>query len=343
MNPEPLVQLHPVWLLALCLALGAAGAWLVACHALTLGLMDRPNERSSHRQPTPKGGGIGLLAAWIAAGLWLGLPLLFWLPPAGLAVLSLVGDRREISPKVRLAAQFLLACLALLAVLPWQGMSSLVLMAVLAVFVTGTANFYNFMDGINGIAGLTGLVAFGFLAWFAARHGCLCHPPAAALLCAGLALACAGFLPFNLPRARTFMGDVGSVLLGFVFALMAVALAADVADFLCLTLLLFPFYADELTTMWLRLRAGENLLQAHRRHLYQVLVNEGGIAHWIVAAGFGILQIAVALLALWVRPLGALAEAGLWLLLLVLFTLAGARLRSMTRNGMNRPYVSAIG
>ena len=324
------MSIYSTVLLPVCLALGAAGAWLVVRHAATLGLMDRPNERSSHRQPTPKGGGIGLLAAWVVANAWLGLPPLWWLPAAGVAALSLLGDRWEISPKLRLAVQFLLACLALLAVRPVQDGLGLALLLALAVFVTGTANFYNFMDGINGIAGVTGLVAFGFLAWFSVQGGGICHHPPPTWLCAGLALACAGFLPFNLPRARVFMGDVGSVLLGFVFALLAVALAANVADFLCLTLLLFPFYADELTTMWLRLRAGENLLQAHRRHLYQVLVNEGGMAHWKVAAGFGILQAVVALLALGARPWGIGVVAGLWLVLFVLFMLAGARLRRRT-------------
>jgi Fuc2NAc and GlcNAc transferase len=95
------------------------------------------------------------------------------------------------------------------------------------VFIVGTANFYNFMDGINGIAGITGVVAFGLLALFGHLHGAgegmvLCS------LCLGA--ACLGFLPFNMPRARVFMGDVGSVLLGFLFALLVIFLARDLKD-----------------------------------------------------------------------------------------------------------------
>jgi Fuc2NAc and GlcNAc transferase len=84
-----------------------------------------------------------------------------------------------------------------------------------------------------------------------------------------MSLSCIGFLPFNVPKAKVFMGDVGSILLGFIFSGMAVYLFNDVLDFICLSSFLFPFYADELTTMIVRLKDGENLTNAHRRHLYQ--------------------------------------------------------------------------
>jgi Fuc2NAc and GlcNAc transferase len=117
------------------------------------------------------------------------------------------------------------------------------------------------MDGINGIAGITGIVAFGLLAYYASFSG-LKAPLDILAIC--ILLACAGFLPFNMPRARVFMGDVGSILLGFVFAGMVVYLSKSVMDFICLSAFLFPFYADELTTMIVRLKNGENLTKPRR-------------------------------------------------------------------------------
>ncbi|MBW1792430.1 MAG: UDP-N-acetylmuramyl pentapeptide phosphotransferase, partial [Deltaproteobacteria bacterium] len=93
-------------------------------------------------------------------------------------------------------------------------------------------------------------------------------------------LACLGFLPFNMPTAKVFMGDVGSILLGFVFAGMVVYLSKNFMDFICLVAFLFPFYVDELTTMFVRVRDGEKLSKPHRRHLYQLLANEYQIPHW---------------------------------------------------------------
>jgi Fuc2NAc and GlcNAc transferase len=145
------------------------------------------------------------------------------------------------------------------------------------------------MDGINGIAGITGLVGFAGLAWWAFGVG------RGDIGTASLALAggCAGFLPLNMPRAKVFMGDIGSVLLGFCFGLFAVGLAGSVLDFVVLCSLLFTFYADELCTMLQRLRQGDSFFQAHRKHLYQVLVNELGVAHWKVSVGYGVVQIGV--------------------------------------------------
>ncbi len=119
------------------------------------------------------------------------------------------------------------------------------------VFIVGTANFYNFMDGINGIAGISGAVGFGLLAFVTYNT-----QSEIGLLAACMALTCLGFLPFNLPRARVFMGDVGSILLGSVFAGLVYLSSSTLLDFLCLASFLFLFYADELTTMIVRLCSG---------------------------------------------------------------------------------------
>ena len=126
-------------------------------------------------------------------------------------------------------------------------------------------------------------------------------------------LACMGFLPFNMPKARVFMGDVGSVMLGFVYAGLVVGLSYSLNDFMVLCAFLFPFYADELTTLYVRIkgerhsRLMDRLMKPHRRHLYQLLANEMGVAHWKVSAGYGALQLMVGVGALALRGYGNLA------------------------------------
>jgi len=100
------------------------------------------------------------------------------------------------------------------------------------------------------------------------------------------------------------MGDVGSILLGFVFAGIVVSISKTFLDFITHAAFLFPFYADELTTMMIRIRDGERLSQAHRRHLYQLLANERGIAHWKVSAGYWIFQLFVGMNVLMLRSFG---------------------------------------
>lgn len=281
--------------LGAALLLGIFGAWLVSRHAEWLGLVDDPCERSSHVLPTPKGGGIGILAAFTVSSLLMDIPSWLLLSAVLLALVSLVGDRRELKPSLRLVIQFGAALVVLLGgylngaiklFVVVDPMLALPLALSLMIFIVGTANFYNFMDGINGLAGLNGVVAFGGLALFALNSG----EQSYGLLNLSLALACLGFLPFNLPRAKVFMGDVGSVLLGFVFAAQVVLLAGSWTELFRLAALLLTFYLDELTTMAVRLMDGEQLGMPHRRHLYQVLVNELGLPHYTVAIVYALIQ-----------------------------------------------------
>jgi len=119
-----------------------------------------------------------------------------------------------------------------------------------------------------------------------------------------MSVSCLGFLPFNMPNAKVFMGDGGSILVGFVFAATIVLLSKSLWDFICLSAFIFPFYADEITTMWLRIKDGENLTLPHRRHLYQLLANEYGIAHWKISMGYGVVQVFIGLSMLWFRGFG---------------------------------------
>jgi Fuc2NAc and GlcNAc transferase len=267
--------------------LGAAGAWAISRLAPRLGLIDEPESRSSHARPTPRGGGIGI---WLVVALGGGTGLLSPVPAlAGwlVGMVSLWDDLRPLSAWLRLASQLGLAAVALVFV--WQDPSPAIMFWLVpgVLFVAGTANFFNFMDGINGIAACSGLVAFTLLALFAALSGA---DAGMMWFCGAMAAACAGFLPFNVPKARVFMGDVGSVTLGFLFALCTISLAGSWPDFVCMAFFLFPFYADTLTTLFVRWRDGERLSQAHRRHLYQLLANEYGLPHWLVCLVYAIVQ-----------------------------------------------------
>ena len=279
-----------------------------------------PGARSSHVRPTPKGGGVGIVAAFVWAGIAAGLPMSVWLPLLALAVLSFVNDLRPIAPKTRLLAQFVAATAALWGAwwsggMNWNGF--LLLPAVF--FVVATANCYNFMDGINGIAGISGVIAFSCLIAFAAAG-----EPSVALVLPSIAVVggLVGFLPFNLPRARLFMGDAGSVFLGFLFALCVCVLARSWTEFFVLASFLYPFYADEAVTMVERIWRGESLLQPHRRHLYQFLANELAFAHWKVSVAFGLLQLAIAALAVLAGKRGLPAVLGLDASLLCLWAIA---------------------
>jgi Fuc2NAc and GlcNAc transferase len=277
-----------------CLILGALGAWSVSLLGLSLGLIDSPNGRSSHRRPTPRGGGLGILAAFALMAIYGGLPSAVWLPLMALALWAFLGDYIDFSPMLRLAGQLLLAALIVIFTsrLPAEAAWFWISVAFWTAFIVGTANFYNFMDGINGIAGLTGVVGFALLAAYIYLTN---KPILLGEVALGISLACLGFLPFNVPKARVFMGDVGSILLGGAFGCLVYLASDNFLDFACLAAFLFPFYVDELTTMVVRLRDGARLTQAHRRHLYQLLANEKGWPHWLVSLGFGVLQLLVGL------------------------------------------------
>jgi Fuc2NAc and GlcNAc transferase len=268
---------------------GGLGAFLIRTYGSHLGIVDVPNERSSHTMVVPKGGGVGILAAFVLCSLFLRVPGTFWGPALCLSMVSFWGDRHEILPKYRLIIQFACSLLFLVALFHSMEVHSVIYLAVLplSVFIVGTSNFYNFMDGINGVAAITGIVAFSLLAVYGSLSGA---DPVYLTVCIVVAFSCAGFLPFNVPNATVFMGDIGSILLGFVFACLVILFSRSVLDFICMAGFLFPFYADELTTMAVRIKSGESLSRPHRRHLYQLLVNEYGINHWKVSAGYGIVQ-----------------------------------------------------
>lgn len=290
-------------LLTISLIMGAVGAALFASAGRVAGFTDLPCERSSHCTPVPKGGGFGILCAFVYVSILYHLPFFFWVPAAILSVVGLAGDRVELSPFLRLAVQFSLAMVMFVAVdgSGYEFPGYLMAAFFWSVFILATANFYNFMDGINGIAGITGVIAFGSAGWIISQGG---NSMGFAMASCAIALACAGFLPFNIPVARVFMGDVGSLLLGFLYGGFVCMFSETVSDFAVFVSFMLPFYADAVTTLLFRLRDGENIIEAHRRHLYQLMANELGIPHWKISVLYGGGQIATGLSALAARKSG---------------------------------------
>jgi Fuc2NAc and GlcNAc transferase len=319
------------------LILSTFGAWAVSRHADKIGLVDCPNGRSSHCVPTPKGGGVGIFFVFLISAGVLGLPVSFWLPICIMAVVAFWGDRIELSARLRLVIQLGLMAVVIVSggsVAEPGGLMYLLRAAFWTVFIVGTANYYNFMDGINGIAGITGLLGFALLAVYVVLIG---GPAAVKGVAVCLSIACLGFLPLNMPKARVFMGDIGSILLGSVFAGLIWLAAESVLDFVCMASFLFPFYVDELTTVIVRLKNGENLTKPHRRHYYQLLANENGIAHWKVSLGYGVFQLAVGISVLMVRGHGLVAVLAVLAGWLLAFGIESCRLRNQTeREGRGR-------
>jgi len=298
-----------------------------------LSLVDKPNERSSHSTPTPRGGGIGIWLTFIVIGIFVLKNVLVTTIAGIVGLLGLLEDRFTISSKQRLTAQLLLSLAAITIVkgLP-SSIGGTALFLFWIIFITGTANYYNFMDGINGIAGLTGVICFGLLAIFSSF---ISRTPDTALISIALASACLGFLPLNFPHAKVFMGDVGSIFLGFVFATFVVQLSTTVNNFLCLIMFLCTFYADATVTIFYRWRKGEKLLKAHRKHVYQYLSNELRLPHWKVTVLFGIIQITFGTLALVSYEKGLNRQIMVFGIFIVIFLISYNVVKNIRPSGMN--------
>jgi Fuc2NAc and GlcNAc transferase len=271
-------------LLAFALALGGTPA--VRRYALGREVLDVPNARSSHTRPTPRGGGAAfapLLVAGLGAAGALGGGTALWVLAGGVAVLAAVGwidDHRGLSPALRLGLQAgtALAVVAVLGpletfdlggrqvALQWLGWP------VTLIWFVWMTNLYNFMDGIDGIAGTEAVVAGGVMTmWFAAFGAA--H---LALACGLLTGAVLGFLVWNWAPAEIFMGDVGSLALGFGFAGLAVVGVNQYAmPWTAFVLLLAVFIGDATATILARLMRRERLTEAHKSHFYQRAVQTG--------------------------------------------------------------------
>lgn len=291
---------------ALLLGLALLSA-LVVRLMIGRGVLDMPGVRSSHTAPTPKGGGIGITAAF-AAGLGgtlafghAGAPLhaaSLFVATLLLAAVSWADDVGQFGFRTKLAAQIAASCLLLAG--GWRisalGPFPLGLAAwpLTFLFVLFVINAVNFIDGLNGLAA-------GSVAIVAIAVGAVTTDPALRVALLSLAAGIAGFLPFNYPRARIFMGDVGSQTCGLLAAGAACAPATGGEwTALLAPLGLLGILADVAFTLLRRLHAGERLTDAHRGHLYQ-LAHRAGIDAPLVAAiywGFALWGCALGLMSL---------------------------------------------
>ncbi len=253
---------------------------LVTRYARKHGMIDLPGDRHSHIEPTPRGGGAGLVVALTLAGLpwgqqWSVLP--FWLYCAlpGFVVLGLLGwwdDKKPLSARLRFFIQLLVSCYLILSFHHMDGNLGPIAAIVAFLFLLWMINLYNFMDGSNGMAGFQGVFAGLTLAWLFGRGG----DYAAAVLSLAMASACMGFLPWNLGRAKVFMGDVASGSLGFAIAALLIYGVQNKGISLPVAwLVMLVFLCDSTLTLLARVLRGEQWYNPHKQHLYQQLIVRG--------------------------------------------------------------------
>ena len=302
---------------AFCLALSAASCWILLralIPKLSRRLLDQPNARSSHRQPTPRGAGLAFVVvsagSSLTACVWFATPFsplpqsVLPLVALPLAVVGLLDDRLNLPASWRYGVQLLTASLILWLSpisFPWQ------MLLLVIVAVTAVINFTNFMDGLDGLVAGCMAVALSAVALRVAS-------PWPIWVLVGALL---GFLIWNWSPAKVFMGDVGSTFLGAVFAGLVLQ-APNWAEALGLLLVATPLLGDACLCVPRRLLAGQRVFQAHRLHLFQRL-HQAGWSHARVSSLYiaATAALSVALLAggwPWVVGL-ATAEllVGVWL------------------------------
>jgi UDP-GlcNAc:undecaprenyl-phosphate GlcNAc-1-phosphate transferase len=323
--------------MAFCAALACISAVMVRA-MIGARVMDTPDPRKAHRDPTPRGGGVGVVVAFL-----LGIGVLYGfaqfarladpyfrgviLAALLIAVVSFLDDVWDLPFVVKLGAQVLAAIAVVGSGIYVDALNFPVVgpisfgwigVAMTVFWILFATNAMNFIDGLNGLAGGTTLVACAFLAAIAQAQGAWFVYFAALLLAAGLV----GFLPFNFPRAKIFMGDVGSQFCGFMLAVLGIAAArfdAVELSFLIVPMLLSGVLYDVAFTLVRRAVAGENLARAHRGHLYQVMHRAGMDARWIVAVHWGFAAVGG------LAAIGFLAASGV-VKLLILLGLLGVQL-----------------
>ena len=281
------------WLICgICVAISG-----VVCKAMLSGLLSSPanlpSERSLHNIPVPRGGGLGITAALLFGWISIGVPVHFVAAIAIVWAVSAWDDWHGTPPWFRLTVHALAACLVV-----FLGTQLHPIAAILSLFaLIWAVNLFNFMDGADGIAAttaVTGGLTLAALALFASPADDSNFLIPAALL---VAASAAGFLGFNMPPAKIFMGDGGSTVLGLSLAALSFhGVANDVWGAAVPLAVFVPFWADATYTLLRRTLAGNNPLQPHRDHLYQRLVLAGlghqGVLMWMV--GWNLLSCALA-------------------------------------------------
>lgn len=258
---------------------------------------DVPNDRSLHTLPTPRVGGWGIVPVSIVALLVLAPRLwLVAIAAAGLAAMSQIDDRRGLPARVRFSAH-LAAVVALIVVFPadapWW------LLVGVGFAMVWLTNLYNFMDGADGLAG--GMALFGFGGYAVAALGGAQASPDLVVACAAVAGAALGFLLLNFHPARLFLGDAGSIPLGFLAGALGYwGWRTGVWPIWFPAMVFAPFIADASVTLSRRLLRGEKFWQAHREHYYQRMVRSG-VGHGRTALYWYLIMLAGIIVAVWAK------------------------------------------
>jgi UDP-N-acetylmuramyl pentapeptide phosphotransferase/UDP-N-acetylglucosamine-1-phosphate transferase len=308
-----------MWLLLAC-GIAALSWWmtgLLVSKASFLRAVDHPNVRSLHTKPTPRSGGVAIFASAligfgvVAFGFAVVPPSTGFLPKGfasasiwifGSIVLvttvSFLDDRVGLPVGLRFAVQAIAAVIVVWGVgltlpsIPIPAIKTVVLgglaVPVSLLFLLWMTNLYNFMDGMDGFAGGMTTLGFGFLAYFGWRAG---HP-FMMLTATIIAMSALGFLFHNFPPARIFMGDVGSIPLGFTGGtLMLLGLRDGLFDFWVPILIFSPFILDATVTVLRRAWQRQKIWEAHRDHYYQRLVLIGWSHRQAVLAEYGVMAL----------------------------------------------------
>jgi len=288
-------------------ALSALITWLGIGYAHRRRLIDQPGARRSHHIPTPRGGGIGIVIAvlafvcapaLVAGGVSIFASICLTAAIVLVAAAGWIDDHRGLAARWR----FLMHCVAaivlllpiimplILAPAMIEDASSLssaslwALIGIAALLIVWFVNLHNFMDGIDGILAAQAIFVFAALSILCFRTGATAHAGELAVFAA----ATAGFLPFNFPRARIFMGDVGSGVIGLLIALAVLWQMAGTRSVLASGLILCSaFVVDASCTLISRMLRGRRWYSAHREHLYQWLARSGRSHAGVVAIYMG--------------------------------------------------------
>lgn len=283
------------------LLISFVGTYIIKVFASRLSIVDVPNHRSSHNEITPRGGGLAIVFAWYVGITILYLsgqiesPLFFaFISGALLAIVSLIDDIINLPPIVRLAVQVISSIGALyflegmepISLYFFQLNSPLLLLPVVLIGMLWFINLYNFLDGIDGYASVEAI--FLGVAFYIFTKDILLVLFISAVL---------GFLFWNWPKAKIFMGDVGSTQLGFILAVFAIYFHNKGSMNVGLWLILSsPFWFDATYTLLRRWRNKEPLSQAHKKHAYQRIVQAGyshkHVLFWLTGLNFGFLFVA---------------------------------------------------
>lgn len=274
-------------LIALLLFTSFATGILLFFFKKTSFFLDIPNNRSSHIDEVPTAGGLSivfsfliLISVMLFNGFSTNLFLILLYSCLAISILSLIDDSINLSPFLRIIFHLIIAISSIFLINDnfkilelleeHYGLSQVFILLVLIAYLVWMTNLYNFMDGINGIAIIQSITTFFGLSFIFVELDI----PFLLFLNLGLGFICLGFLPWNFPKAKIFMGDTSACFLGLIIGILSlIGLSLDFRIFWCYFLMMSFFIYDATFTLFYRLHKREKIHEAHRKHIYQLLAS----------------------------------------------------------------------